>query len=128
MAHIVIIEDDPEVRATLNLLLERQGHRVTDGYRRKIGALLRDDPADLVITDMLMPEVDGVDVLREVSKLAPPPPPPVLAVTGGGRASARIYLNIASSLGATDTLAKPFSRDELIMKVEALLRPETTGN
>lgn len=126
MAHIVIIEDDPEVRATLNLLLQRQGHRVTDGYRRKIGALLRDDPADLVITDMLMPEVDGVDILREVSKLAPPPP--VLAITGGGRASARIYLNIANSLGARETLAKPFSRDELIMKVEALLRPETTGN
>ena len=79
-----------------------------------------DGAVDLVITDMLMPEKDGIEVMRELGSTANPPP--VLAISGGGMTGGRTYLDLAAALGAADTLAKPFTSEKLLAKVSMLLK------
>lgn len=119
MAHILLVEDDPAVRETLSLMLRSVGHRVTDGYGRDILPLLSADPADLVILDIVMPQPDGVEILKALQPLMPDLR--VLAISGGGRISKTVYLQLATGMGATDTLDKPFGREALLAKVDRLL-------
>ena len=83
---------------------------------------LRDKPFDLVIVDLIMPESDGVEVIDYARTNLPQIK--IVAMTGGGILSAQDYLKMAQHLGATYTLAKPCSRDDLLAVVaEALRRP-----
>lgn len=120
MAHILLIEDDPAVRDTFKIILGTGGHEVTmaaDGLEGL--ALLSTLQVDLVLTDIIMPNCDGVEVIRALRKRRDAPP--VIAISGGARTSATNYLEVARMLGAQQILSKPVGAMELLRSVSAVL-------
>jgi CheY-like chemotaxis protein len=110
--NILLVDDDESFRGMVQTMLTRMGHRTTavsDGEQAV--RQYRQGTFDLVITDLIMPEREGLDtirtLLRETANVK------IIAMSGGGRAGPSAYLNIAERLGATATLTKPFSRQEL---------------
>ncbi|MBI5855246.1 MAG: response regulator [Nitrospirae bacterium] len=120
-ADILIVEDDAQVRAMLRKMLEVAGFRVREATNGKDAMkswkALR---PDLVITDVLMPEMDGFEVITTLRKLDPQSK--IIAITGGGAAKLTNLLPAAKHLGASRTLEKPFERDELLKQVRELLQ------
>ena len=118
MPRILLIDDDAAVRATVRHLLERAGYEIVEAGDGREGSRMLDG-VDLVITDLLMPEVDGVDLLgiirREGLTL------PVIAMSGGGKVDSKSYLDVARALGAFATIAKPFELDHLLATVRDAL-------
>ncbi len=120
MAKILVVDDDERIRALLLRMLERVGHEVAlaaDGDAAI--AHYRQRGADLVLADILMPGKDGIEMILELRREAPELK--IIAMSGGGRIGPGCYLGIAEKLGAARTLAKPFSRDEVIAAVEEVL-------
>jgi DNA-binding response OmpR family regulator len=113
MARILLIDDEDLVRATLRYALERAGHAVTEAAngREGIKALSRGG-IDLVITDIVMPEIEGIGVILQVRRL--PEPPKVVAISGAGSLRTGDYLSWATHLGADAVLAKPFRMSEIV--------------
>ena len=121
MSRILIIEDDSDVRDMLSDLLTGEGHEVDvaqDGLQGL--AIFQRRPADLVITDIVMPEQEGLSTIRQLSKEAPDVP--IIAISGGGRVDSMEYLEMASVMGADLTLAKPFSHADILAAVNEFLR------
>ena len=109
---VLLIDDEPMVRKVVRKMLERQGHVVVEAENGRVGlAELRKNPFDLVITDIVMPEVEGLEVLINVRQHYPSLP--VVAMSGTGHALALGSLEFADKLGATATLQKPFASDAL---------------
>ncbi|MBF0368354.1 MAG: response regulator [Magnetococcales bacterium] len=121
MARILVIDDDVGVRELLRAFLDEAGHQVVEAPDGRQGVqLFRDEPADLVITDILMPEKDGVEVIMELKERYPEVR--ILAVSGGGRGlEAEVNLRVAKEFGAMHVLPKPFTQQELQEAVTALL-------
>ncbi|MEK9970726.1 MAG: response regulator [Ferrovibrio sp.] len=120
MAKILVIDDNPEFRDILRRHLEANGHAVTLAANGEQGlALLGEGSFDIVLTDILMPQRDGVEVLREAKRRWPDLP--VIAVSGGGWIGATELLAMAERLGADKVLQKPVRRDDLISAVDAAL-------
>ena len=120
MACILIIDDDEQIRKTLRATLEREGHNVVeapDGYHGV--QLFRRKGADLVITDIVMPNKEGLETIRELREDCPDVK--IVAISGGGVIEPRFYLYLAQKSGAVRTLAKPFNRSELLAAVDDLL-------
>jgi DNA-binding response OmpR family regulator len=120
--HVLIIDDDRIVRDALAQVLQHAGYTVTsaaDGIRGI--AAFRDRRPDIIITDIIMPEKEGIETIIEIRAEAPEMP--ILAISGGARIGNTDFLNIARKLGATDVLAKPFEAKELLVKVAACLEP-----
>jgi len=120
LASILIIEDDNEVREFLESVLTRAGYQTHTAANGREGVqVFRTGNFDLVITDIIMPEKDGIetimDMKRERSDLR------VLAISGGGRAEPDNYLESARLLGADATMKKPFTNQEIIATVKQLL-------
>jgi CheY-like chemotaxis protein len=112
MPHILIIDDDEAMRRSLGQTLERLGHQVSAAPDGKAGVARAAERApDLVITDLIMPEKEGLETILELR--AQHPRIRIIAMSGGGRLSNEDYLHLASRFGATGTLAKPFTREEL---------------
>lgn len=121
MAKILIIEDDEEVREYLERVLSRAGYECSSAPNGKAGVeVFNNDPADLVITDIIMPEKDGIetimDLRRKNSSLK------VIAISGGGRAEPENYLHSAKLLGANRTMKKPFTNEEMLEAIRQLLQ------
>lgn len=120
MATILVIDDNPEFRDILRSHLEANGHRTvlaSDGDQGL--ALLERETVDIVLTDILMPQRDGVEVLRETRRRWPGLP--VIAISGGGWIGANELLGMAERLGADKVLQKPVRRDDLIRAVDDAL-------
>ena len=118
MPRILIIDDDAAVRTTVRVLLERAGYEICEaGDGREGGRML--DGVDLVITDLLMPEVDGVDLLGMIRREGRSVP--VIAMSGGGKVDSKSYLDVAKALGAFATIAKPFDLEHLLSTVRDAL-------
>ncbi len=123
MAHIVVIDDDPVLRQVITLALQKAGHSVLRCENgRKATDFLAHDHADLVITDVIMPEMDGVETLRALRREHPDLP--IVVMSGGGSFDPRDYLGIAQAFGATAVLPKPFAPGELVSLVAQLLPGE----
>jgi two-component system response regulator HydG len=117
MAHVLIIDDHDSMREGLELLLRRRGHQTVSAATGKAGLdLLADTQADLVITDLKMKSMDGLEVLRAVKSRAPGTE--VLMITGYGTVETAVE---AMKLGAADFITKPFSSEEFAVKVDRLL-------
>jgi CheY-like chemotaxis protein len=118
MATILVIDDDPQLRRLLARVLKGAGHTVHEAKNGRKGIELfhQIHPA-LVITDIVMPDTEGIETIRELRGEAPALP--ILAISGG--ANLALYLEFAAELGATASLAKPFGNDELLSVVEKLL-------
>jgi CheY-like chemotaxis protein len=120
MAEILIIDDEPGVLGVLRRILENAGHSVTEACNGE--AALREfegNPADLVITDIFMPEMDGIEFLVHLRTAFPDAR--VLAMSGGGLLPRDQALSDASLLGADQILQKPFDRENLLEVVDRVL-------
>jgi DNA-binding response OmpR family regulator len=118
MSRILIIEDEAPMRMALKDILEAEGHRAltaTDGAAGLQSAL--DEKPDLILLDVMMPRLDGFALCAELRRLERHVP--VLMLTAKGRVEDRVH---GLDTGADDYLVKPFSTEELLARVRALLR------
>ena len=121
MSRVLIIEDDRPFRATLRQILEQAGHTVFDAADGRQGlALWHREQTDVVVTDLYMPEKDGIEVLVEIKRFATPTK--VIVMTGGGHRSVIDWGDSARSLGAHAVLEKPVDTAMLLTVIEDLLR------
>jgi len=120
MATILLIEDDQDYLYVLSVIIERLGHKVVKAANGKEASrIFEKTSCDLVITDLLMPEKDGFETIREFGKRWPAVK--IIAISGGGNIRPDFYLEMAEQIGAWHTLAKPFSRDDLASVVARAL-------
>lgn len=120
MKRILIIEDDEAFRSTLLRMLESGGFQATGAeHGGEALKLLGEDHFDLVLTDVLMPQVDGMEIMTALRRSRSRAP--VIAMSGGGRIGAQSYLVMAKSLGAAAVLEKPFGWGELKSEIERVL-------
>ena len=120
MARILLIDDDDAVRTVLSLRLADFGHTVIVARNGREGLeLFKHANADLVITDIVMPEKEGFEVLMKLLKKHPSVK--IIAISGGGLHNAAQYLHTAKLLGAARVLAKPFTNEALMTAVNELL-------
>lgn len=120
MARILLLEDERPLRRLMAEVLTEQGHEVVD---HPDGRVIRDisliKDFDVLITDLIMPEVDGLEAVLAIKKVNPDIK--VIAFSGGGRTVTLDYLPYAKSFGAEVVLHKPFLIDELTDEVNKLL-------
>ena len=120
MARILLIDDDDAVRGMLSYALDHYGHTVTEACNGREGLeLLARSEIDLVLTDIVMPEMEGLAVLMELRKKQPPVK--IIAMSGGAREGAGDYLHVAKLMGAGKVLGKPFSTEVLLAAIRELL-------
>ena len=115
---IVVADDVQEIEHLIMTWLEEQGHTVARaGSGREILRIVRGRPIDLVITDILMPDGDGLDAILAINRVSPTTR--VLAISGGGRNQpADACLRVARGVGADAILLKPFGRSQLLAAVK----------
>jgi CheY-like chemotaxis protein len=115
------VEDEMESRVLLKRLLERSGYEVFTAVNgREASTLYHKENFDLVITDILMPEMDGLEVIRELQKDSPKTK--VIAVSGGGHYyGGDVYLHLASQLEADGMLTKPFFPQKILEEIKRIL-------
>ena len=119
MARILIIDDDVQILKLLRKMLENEGYDVVDAVDGNKGLkLYREDPTDLVITDIIMPEKEGIETIIDLRREFPEAK--IVAMSGGGHGEAEPYLHMAKGLGAIRTLTKPFGKEELLEAIGAL--------
>jgi CheY-like chemotaxis protein len=121
MARILLIEDDEAVRTLLRQTLTQSGHTVVEASTGREGLeLFRRAPhTDLVITDILMPEQEGLEVVMALRDTHPPVK--IIAISGAGPHGGGDYLAVARAMGASKVLQKPFSIATLIATIDELL-------
>jgi DNA-binding NtrC family response regulator len=116
----MVVDDDPGIRRALHILLSRSGYQVTQA---RDGAealrLWRDTGGDLVITDLHMPEKDGIEMIVEL--LSHTPGIRIIAMSGGGQTRRLDLLGNATMLGAVLTIEKPFTLSEMMSMVRQAL-------
>jgi CheY-like chemotaxis protein len=121
MAKILIVDDDEPLRTALQLMLENLGHEThVAGHGKDAFRHLAHSSFDLVMTDMFMPEMDGLEIIGKLQEQNPSLK--IIAMSGGGLLNRSNLLRTAQRLGASQVLAKPFSRDELIAVLNHVLR------
>lgn len=119
MSQILVIDDDSLLRTTLRAVLERMGHQVVLAEHGQRAVQIMNEPLkspDLVITDMVMPEMDGLEVIHYFRMHHPNIP--IIAISGEMPES---FLHLAGRLGARATMRKPLQNAELGATVERLL-------
>jgi len=120
---ILLIEDDELLRDTLRKTFVRAGYEVDDAANGRAALqAYRRQRSDLVITDIVMPDTEGLETIMELRRLAPDVK--IVAISGAGTGRAGDYLDVARRLGATRILAKPFSGDEVLAVVADVLALE----
>ena len=118
-ATILLLDDDPGLCSALRDRLVMEGYDVRTASDGRLGLrLYHESPVDLVITDVLMPEMDGLEVIRI---LAGTPSPPLMIAMSGGESRDLGFLVEAAEFGATRTLSKPFLPNDLLSLVKELL-------
>ena len=120
MARIIIIDDDAQILDMLRQMLEREGYEVMDALNGKDGIrLYREEQADLIITDILMPEKEGIETIMELKRDFPDVK--IIAISGGGRIDPEECLYLAKELGALRTFTKPVEREKLLGAAQELI-------
>ena len=124
---VLVVDDNPAVRGSIQRALERRGYEVAVASSGIEGARMwRESPADLVILDVHMPEMDGIELLVQLRGLHATVP--ILMVSGGADTTRLAVLRSSQLLGATAELAKPFTLAELYAAVDRLLsKPDDAG-
>jgi DNA-binding NtrC family response regulator len=119
---ILLVDDDVRLARTLAELLQRHGYGVTLAHQgHEAMKLLKRGRVSLVISDLFMPDCDGIELLNHLRGLAPSTP--MLAISGGDNTRMTGMLQVAAKLGAVRTLAKPFESATLIGMVRELIGP-----
>jgi DNA-binding NtrC family response regulator len=120
MPRILLVDDDDLSRQAVHRMLERGGYEVrSTGNGREAIDSYRPGEVDLVITDLIMPDTDGLEIIQEIRRKDPGAK--ILAISGGGRVQAEEYLSVARKFGALEVLPKPFGSQDLKAAVERAL-------
>ena len=113
MAKILVIDDIDYLRETISEILRRGGYDTVQAANWRAGlAMFKEYAPDLVVTDILMPELEGLDTIRSLKTMSPDLP--IIAISGSTDSP---HLQTALELGATETLRKPFKQEELLTAV-----------
>jgi DNA-binding response OmpR family regulator len=116
MPTLLLVEDNPDIRRLVDRALKGAGYDVTSTPDGKAALrLLETTTFDIVLTDIVMPEMDGLELIRAVRKSNKATR--IIGMSGGGRGSSENYLTLAENFGAESTLQKPFTIEELLAKV-----------
>ncbi len=120
MARVLVVDDEEFIRFTLRQMLEKAGHEVIEAVNGQdaLDAFQR-TTVDLVITDIIMPEKEGIETIVELRRQRPDLK--IIAVSGGGRTRTLDYLDIAERLGADSAIAKPLKRKTVMDAVNKAL-------
>jgi len=123
LTRILVVDDESEIRALVSRILKQAGYEVIEAADGNEGTrLFKENLPELLITDIIMPEKEGIETIMELRRDFPNVK--IIAISGGGKSLARdTCLRFAKGLGATRTLAKPFSRQELLDAVQEVLNP-----
>ena len=120
MTSILIIDDDPMIRNLLSQFFALEGYTTAGAENGKVGLkMYQDHPADLIVTDMLMPEMDGIETILAIRKENPDAK--IIAISGGGINPSENYLVLAEHLGANRTFTKPVERKKIVSAANELL-------
>ena len=120
MARILVIDDDEFVNGMIVQLLSEAGHEVLSAQDGRCGLkILESKPVDLVVTDIIMPEKEGIETImaiRNMNKTLP-----IVAISGGGKIDPQQYLRMAEHFGASYTFQKPFAREPFLAAIQEAL-------
>jgi len=123
MPGILIVEDEKDLREMLKISLIRRKFTVFEaGNGMEAINNFKPSITDMVVTDLIMPEEDGLKVIIKLREIKPSIK--IIAISGGGKAGPGSYLSLAKALGANAIFSKPFSINDLIVKIEELLNSE----
>ena len=117
---VLVVDDNPDMRSLVKLVLERAGFEAevaADGQRAL--DLHRERPADVLITDIFMPESDGIELIARFKSGFPQVK--IIAMSGGGHVSKKDYLPVAKAIGADGVLQKPFAAETLLRMLQDLV-------
>ena len=121
MARVLVIDDEPMIRETVRTFLEASGHTVIEAENGAVGlAHFSQQPFDLVVTDILMPETEGVETIQNIRRLRPD----MKIIAMSGSLSQELYLSAAAKFGANAVLSKPFRAADLRETVARVLSAE----
>lgn len=124
MTEILVIDDEREICAVIGDMLERAGYQVAEAHNgNEAIALCRARRPALVITDIVMPDKEGLELIRELSREMPE----IAIVAMSGAENLGVYLRAAGAFGADTCLEKPFSPSDLLLAVEAALHPQPSA-
>ena len=120
MARILVIDDDEQILDMLYESLTREGYDVLKASNGEQGLkLYREESVDLIITDIIMPEKEGLETIIELKKDFPDVK--IIAISGGGRIGTKDYLHIAKMFGVERTFTKPVAREHLLSAIRELI-------
>jgi len=120
MTSILLMDDEEQFRSMLGESLSRAGYEVTEARDGREGIrLYRDHPCDLIVTDLIMPEKEGLETIVEFRRIYPEVK--IIAMSGGSRHGSVDYLKMAKLFGAQQVLTKPFSRQEILEVISNVL-------
>ncbi len=113
MAKILLADDDELVLYAISKVLRKAGHEVLEAENgKKTIDILKNEHPDVLVTDIIMPEIEGIELIMKVQNSHPDLP--IIAMSGGSRNVDYNYLSVAKKLGAYATLEKPFDEQELL--------------
>jgi len=122
MKKILLIDDDDVFNESLKEYLEYKKFEVACAFDGKQGlSMMSQVQPDLIITDIVMPQVEGIELLDKVLQDSASAPPKVIVISGGGRMGGSDYLNIAKEMGADSTFEKPVDFNRLVETIDRLL-------
>ena len=119
MSAVLLVDDDDGFRHAMGRILRGAGHTVQElASGQEVPRVLHDTKIDVLVTDLIMPDVEGLETIRTVRRHHPGLP--IIAISGGGRLTPESYLTMARGVGANRVLAKPFEPSALVTMIETL--------
>jgi len=122
VSHVMVVDDEPQIRNILRVILEQEGYTVAEAEEGEMALKLHEEnPCKLMILDIVMPGMEGLETLMHLRKQYPDVK--VIMMSGGGKSLTMSFLPAATKLGAVKTFQKPFVLDEMVTAVRELIGP-----